>query len=439
MSANEPSDLIFSIGDVLMGVATCAVQIEGGDRNNNWYDWAQQPGTIKDGSSPERATDHWRRWREDTDLMAQLGLQTYRMGLEWSRLEPEQGRFERDVVERYREEIRAVKAAGIVPLVTLHHFTNPSWLQRAGEWTQRSTVERFLEFTRFVVEEFGDLVTDWCTINEPNVYASQSCLWNQAPPTRTGYGAVRAVLRNFAEAHCRAYDLIHEIQPEAKVGFAHHMRVFEPLDRRNPMHHVLTKLSSYLFQDAIADAMLLGRFGKVLGQPDTVEAGRRYFDYLGINYYSRTAVSKLDDGTFPGAPINDLGWEIHPDGLVQCVRELSAKYGGPVWITENGTCDNTDPEAFRCRFLADQLQAMSAANLPVERYYHWCFVDNWEWNDGDEPHFGIVAMDPDTGDRTVKPSGRLYADIIAHRGLTRAAYEEYVAPQRYKVLDGAPA
>ena len=247
------------------------------------------------------------------------------------------------------------------------------------------------------------------------------------------------MLRNFAEAHCRAYDLIHEIQPEAKVGFAHHMRVFEPLDRRNPMHHVFTKLSSYLFQDAIAAAMLLGRFGKVLGQPDTVEAGRRYFDYLGINYYSRTAVSKLDDGTFPGAPINDLGWEIYPDGLAQCVRELSAKYGGPVWITENGTCDNTDPEAFRCRFLAEQLQAMSAANLPVERYYHWCFVDDWEWNEGDEPHFGIVAMDPDTGDRTVKPSGRLYADIIARRGLTRAAYEEYVAPQRYKVLDGAPA
>ena len=155
------------------------------------------------------------------------------------------------------------------------------------------------------------------------------------------------MLRNFAEAHCRAYDLIHEIQPEAKVGFAPPMRLFEPLDRRNPMHHVFTKLSSYLFQDAIADAMLLGRFAKVLGQPDTVEAGRRYFDYLGINYYSRTAVSKLDDGTFPGAPINDLGWEIHPDGLVQCVRELSTKYGVPVWITENGTCDNTDPEAGR--------------------------------------------------------------------------------------------
>jgi beta-glucosidase len=428
--------LRFSIGDLRIGVATCATQIEGGRRDTNWADWAALPGRIKDGSTPLRTTDHWNRWREDTALMAELGLQVYRLGIEWSRIEPTPGDFDTEAIARYRDEIEAVRAAGIEPMVTLHHFTHPSWFEAIGGWTSEVAVETWLRFVRFCVEHLDDLVTDWCTINEPNVFATGGYLFGEFPPgRRNDWGAIRRVLRTMARAHCAAYDLIHELQPSAKVGFAHHLRVFEPLNPRNPVHRALARSNAYLFQEALTDAFLGGRFARVLGgQPDDVTPGRRY-DWLGINYYSRTAVSKMDDGTFPGAPVNDLGWEIHPEGLVTVARWLHERYPGPIWVTENGTCDNDD--SFRSLFLHDHLRAMATSGLPFERYYHWCFVDNWEWAEGNVPRFGIVALDDETLERTVKDSGRFLASIVAAGGVTEEAYAAHVAPQRYRV-DPAP-
>ncbi|MEO7069802.1 MAG: glycoside hydrolase family 1 protein [Nostocoides sp.] len=426
----------FSTGGLRIGVSTSALQIEGGDRNNNWYAWAQQPGRIGDGSSPVRATDHWNRWREDTALMADLGLQIYRMGVEWSRIEPREGEFDQAVLDRYRKELQALRDNGIEPLVTLHHFTNPLWFQEMGEWTAPRSVDLFLRFTRAVVEALGDVVSEWVTINEPNVYAAQFHLLKQGPPGTSSYRNVRKVLRHMAISHCAAYDLIHAIQPDAQVGVAHHLRVFAPLNPRHPVHRVLTRVNEHLFQTVLTDALLGGRFRSFLGpQPKGVRPGRHY-DYLGINYYSRTAVSKIDDGTFPGVPVNDLGWEIHPAGIVEVARDLHARYPGRIWVTENGTCDNGVTgrvERFRSRYVHDHLAAIAGSGLPFERYYHWCFVDNWEWAEGDRARFGIVHLDSETLDRTVKPSGRFLAQVIADRGVTEAAYAAYVASETYPV------
>ncbi|KGN37739.1 glycoside hydrolase family 1 protein [Knoellia subterranea] len=422
-------DLLFSTRDLLIGTATASLQIEGGDRNNNWYDWASLPGTIKDGSTPLRATDHWNRWREDTALMAELGLQVYRMSVEWSRIEPRPGEFDSAVLDRYREEIDAIRAAGIQPLVTLHHFSHPSWFQGLGEWTSDAAPDLFLRFVDTVVRALGDRVADWVTINEPNVYAVQGHLFGEAPPARRSWTGVRKVLRHMAIAHCRAYRRIHELVPDARVGFAHHARVFEPRNPRNPFHRAMTAFDRTLFQDVIADAMLGGRFARVLGSaPDDIAPGR-YYDYLGINYYSRTAVTGISDGTFPGAPVNDLGWEIHPAGLIDVARDLHRRYPAPIWVTENGTADAAD--AFRARFVHDHLAAIAGSDLPFERYYHWCFVDNWEWAEGESQRFGIVALDYETQERTVRDSGRFLAQVIADGGVTRANHDRFVAPQAY--------
>lgn len=396
--------------------------------------WASLPGTIADGSMPLRATDHWNRWREDTALMADLGLQTYRMSLEWSRIEPRPGEFDRAVIDRYREEITAIRDAGIRPLVTLHHFTHPTWFEGLGAFQNPASPDLFLRFVDEVVPAFADLVTDWVTINEPNVYAVQAHLFDEAPPARRSWAAVRNTLRHMAIAHCRAYRRIHELQSEANVGFAHHVRVFAPLNPRNPLHRAATAFNRALFQDQLADALLGGRFPRLLGaQPDDITPGRHY-DYLGINYHSRTAVSGIADGTFPGVPVNDLGWEVLPQGLVDLARDLHARHPGPIWVTENGTADAAD--AFRSRFVHEHLSAMAASGLPFERYYHWCFVDNWEWADGEEPRFGVVALDYDTLQRTVRDSGRFLARVIADGGVTRTAYDEFVAGQEYPRSDG---
>ena len=156
-----------------------------------------------------------------------------------------------------------------------------------------------------------------------------------------------AVLRNMAVSHIRGYEVIHGIQGDrAKVGIAHHARAFAPRNPRNPIHRGLTRLNRYLFQDIVADAHLAGKFHPLLGGakvPRGLPSGRHH-DFLGLNYYSRTAVDKFDAGTFVGAPVNDLGWEIHPERLVECARDLNERFGGPVWITENGTCDLGDLE-----------------------------------------------------------------------------------------------
>lgn len=156
----------------------------------------------------------------------------------------------------------------------------------------------------------------------------------------------------------------------------------------------------------------------------------RHYDWLGINYHSRTAVSGLDDGTFPNSPVNDLGWEVHPQGLVDVARWLHDRYPGPIWITENGTADNSD--SFRSRYLYDHLRAIAGSGLPIERYYHWTFTDNWEWAEGQTARFGLVEVDFATQRRTVRPSGAFYADIIENSGVTPDAFARWVAPQRYR-------
>ena len=410
----------FRLDGVLLGVATAATQIEGGCDTTNWADWAKTPGHIADGTTPVRATGHWERWREDTDLMASLGIQTYRFGVEWARLEPQPGVFSDEAFAHYRDEITLLRDKGIRPLLTLHHFNNPRWFESMGAFEHPDCVPIFLRFVERVVTELGDLVEDWCTINEPNVYATFGYLYGVFPPGAKSLPRTLRVMTNLAHAHITAYELIHALRAgkPTRVTFAVHLRVFDPANPANPVHRALARAQEFLFQEAVTEAMCTGRFRMPLRRPAGIREGR-YCDALGINYYSRSWVSKIGDAVRPGAELNDLGWEIYPEGLERVARWAHDRWPAPIWVTENGTADNT--ERFRTQFLHDHLEIVSAARatgLPFERFYHWCFVDNWEWAEGEVPRFGIVALDYATQERTVKPSGRFYADVIAAGGVT---------------------
>lgn len=410
----------FRLDGVLLGVATAATQIEGGCDTTNWADWAKTPGHIADGTTPVRATGHWERWREDTDLMASLGIQTYRFGVEWARLEPQPGVFSDEAFAHYRDEITLLRDKGIRPLLTLHHFNNPRWFESMGAFEHPDCVPIFLRFVERVVTELGDLVEDWCTINEPNVYATFGYLYGVFPPGAKSLPRTLRVMTNLAHAHITAYELIHALRAgkPTRVTFAIHLRVFDPANPANPVHRALARAQEFLFQEAVTEAMCTGRFRMPLRRPAGIREGR-YCDALGINYYSRSWVSKIGDAARPGAELNDLGWEIYPEGLERVARWAHDRWPAPIWVTENGTADNT--ERFRTQFLHDHLEIVSAARatgLPFERFYHWCFVDNWEWAEGEVPRFGIVALDYATQERTVKPSGRFYADVIAAGGVT---------------------
>lgn len=418
----------FSLGSLELGVATAATQIEGGHARTNWHRWAEQ-GRIVDGSSPVRANDHWNRVDTDIALLRELGVKHYRMGIEWARVEPAPATFDPSAIDHYRDELTKLRAAGITPLVTLHHFNNPLWFEDAGGFLSPNAVSVFKRYVEKMVRALGDLVDEWITINEPNIYGTHAYYFGEWPPGTKDFGTTIKVFTSMSVAHIEAYQLIHALQPHAKVGVAQHLRVFVPRVWFHPRHVTAALLMDWLFQGAIGKAMSKGRFHYPLVQPRGVKPGR-YYDFQGINYYSRSTVTDFSDAYAADVDINDLGWEIYPQGLLTIAEHLHRDYPGvPIYVTENGTADADD--AFRSRFLYDQLKLIAASSLPIERYYHWTFIDNWEWVAGEWARFGLVQLDYETQERTIRQSGHFYASIAANGGVTQEAYDTFVKPQAY--------
>ncbi len=410
----------------LMGCATAATQIEGGDTNNSWYDWSEQR-RIKDGSTSLRADDHYRLYREDARLMQDMGLEIYRMGLEFSRIEPQRGVFDSKAIEHYKDEMRLLNEKGIRVLVTLHHFANPMWFEHMGAFENSESVQIFTQYVEHVVEQFGDLCCEYVTINEPNVYAVNGFTFGEWPPAKKSVAATFKVMKNMAKAHLAAYETIHRVRKEhgfagrTMVGFANHYRVFVPYRSRNLIDKAVAKLFDLAFQGAITDAMAWGKFSFPLGLFSRKKGD--FCDYFGINYYTRSAMRGFENTFLPDRPVNDLGWELYPEGITLLSERFYKRYGKPVWITENGTCDSED--AFRTQYLYDHLKALSQTSAPVERYYHWTLMDNFEWLEGESARFGLVKVDYETQERTVRPSGRFFSEVIKNEGVTEEMCRAY--------------
>ena len=416
-----------------VGVASAATQIEGGDTTHSWNAWAEK-GHIKDGSSPCRANNHYQLWKEDTDLMHRMDIGIYRFGVEWARIEPEQGVYDQEAIKHYQDEIARLTKYGIKPLVTLHHFTNPMWFEEMGAFTKAENVKYFLSFVKEVVIAFGSTVNEYITINEPNVYATFGYFYGDWPPGDKSFFKATRVMSVMVAAHIRAYRLIHRVRKglgydDTKVSFANHMRVFDPADPKNPVHIVAVKATERFFQGSLSKAMYIGEFSWPISNVLDIPSGI-YCDFIGINYYTRSTVKGIADGIKEGAPINDLGWEIYPEGIVRCAQKAYNILQAPIYITENGTCDNTD--SFRSRYIYEHLKQISESDLPFERYYHWCFCDNFEWIEGETARFGIVKINYETQERAVNKSGEFFSEIIKNEGVTDDMYDEFVAVEKYK-------
>lgn len=405
--------------NLLLGTAA-ATQIEGGDQNNNWYGWYRQ------GYS-ENAAGRCSHWQEDLDLMSSMGIQCYRLEIEWSRVEPEDGVFDETAIAHYREEIQALLDRGISPLLTLHHFSTPLWLEARGGFANRDNITCYLLYVRKMVESLGDLVSEYITVNEPNVYAFNGYFEGIWPPGRKSLLDMSRVMTNLAAAHIEAYGLIRKTRlqmgfTDTRVGFANHLRSFAPRDPANPLHRFWSSRAEQIFQGSLTRAMCLGRTAFPVGKHPSIVPGR-YCDFHGVNYYTRSTVSGPADGVALGCAVSDLGWEIYPAGIAEAARKVYELLPRPIYITENGVCDNAD--RFRARYVAEHLRAICGSGLPVERYYHRCFCDGWEWTGGFAARFGLVHVNFDTQERTVKPSGKFYRRVIAEGGVSEALYREF--------------
>lgn len=445
MSA-ESRDLAFPEG-FLWGVATAAYQVEGGNTNCQWYEWERQ-GHLAAGERAGGACDWWRAAEQDFDRMASLHLNSLRLSLEWSRIEPEPGRYSDAAIQRYRQMLLALRQHAIQPLLTLHHFTNPLWLERIGAFESERVVPLFARYVRYCVEQLGDLCDFWCTVNEPNVYATVGYLLGKWPPGRTGdVRRLFGVQANLLRAHAAAYRAIHDVQPGARVGLAHHIRLFDPAHARNPLDRAAAAGQDAPFNGLVLDALAAGR-APLICRPlvGDLSVVRGTFDYLGLNYYTREMVA-FDPRrpanlfarrfTRPGAermepsPSGAAGetfGEIYPEGLSRVVRRLAA-YGKPIYVTENGFADGTDAQ--RPSALVRTLEALHgaiAAGAPVRGYFHWTLVDNFEWAEGWSAHFGLYSLDRATQDRTPRSSAEVYGRIAGANALPAALLARYGEP-----------
>ncbi len=427
----------------LWGTATASHQVEGGNTNNNWYAWENEPGRIIDGQKSGLACDWWGgRWKEDLEYASKDGQNTHRLSIEWSRIQPREDKWDKDALDNYRQMLKGMHKLGLKPMVTLHHFTDPLWLYESGGWENDKTPEYFAEYVRRVVSALKDQVDFWVTINEPAVYVAGGYIGGGFPPGKNDLGAAFAVMRNMLKGHTAAYRIIHELQPQAQVGYAKNYRGFEPSRSWFPPDVWITRFTSASFNDAFSGALLNGRLKFALKNEFIPEAINTQ-DFVGINYYSLEKVVfkplKFKDvfhrRYFPeGVEISETGFIANlPRGMTAALN-WARKFKLPIYITENGVEDSTD--SMRPHYTVQHLHKIWRAanfNWNIKGYYHWSQVDNFEWERAWSQRFGLWGLDVESQKRIRRGSVDLYAAICKENAISSDIVRKY-APKAFDEL-----
>jgi len=439
-AALSSTDLVFP-PHFLWGVSTSAHQVEGGISNNQWSAW-EANGYIKSGHSCGTACDWWKNAERDFDLARDLGLNALRLSVEWSRIEPRPGEWNESALQRYRGMLEALLERRIRPFVTLHHFTHPLWFEHAGGFLSPHACDLFERFSARVVAALGDLCNDWVTINEPNVYCAMAYALGEFPPGYSGQlGAALRALGSMARAHARAYRVIHRFRPDANVGWAQNFVVFKPV--RGGIDSVIAWLQHRLFNESFLRMVNDGSGGfplnRLLGDVSNV---RGTCDFVGLNVYSRFHVcfDRANPRQFygrmfvpPDVPQGDHGVEMpygeaFPQAITAAIASVR-RMNKPIFILENGVPDASD--RIRPWLLVNSLKETHRAisgGADVRGYFHWSLTDNFEWSEGWGLRFGLFALDQETQTRTVRPSGKLYSQIVRGNALTKDLLEQYSLP-----------
>jgi beta-glucosidase len=437
----------------LWGTASASHQCEGGNTNNQWYRWEQQ-GHILSGDTCGAACDWWQRAEADFELAEQMENNALRLSIEWSRIEPEEGHWDSAAIDRYRAMLSNLRRRYMVPIVTLHHFTEPLWFTERGGFTNAANSAFFVRYVKYVVSHLQDLCDFWITFNEPNVYAVMGYLIGTFPPGEHDLRRTLLVLRNLLQAHVEAFYAISELQPESRIGYCLHYRLFDPARPFWPPDVAAAALQEESFNWAILRAAETGHFSFPLNfalEPLRRAPGTR--DYHGVNYYTREMVrfdptrpGELFARRFkrPGAPANDPGLgesfgEIYPQGLYRVLKSIYKRTRGnkPLYITENGFSDVRDDR--RPRAILEHLAMVHRAiqeGIPVRGYLHWTLVDNFEWAGGWRVRFGLIELDPRTQERTPRVSASLFGEICRANAITEDIVERY-APTAMDTIFGS--
>ncbi len=393
------------------GSSTSAYQVEGGNSNSDWWHWEKNKKNITPSGA---ACRHYELFREDFELAKSLNHNAHRFSVEWSRVQPKAGEFSEAELKHYADVVDCLRGLGIEPVVTLHHFTNPLWLSQMGGWENKKTVDYFLSYVEKIISVLSGKVRYWVTINEPMVYTYYSYLKGDWPPQEKSFFKAKRVSNNLIQAHIDSYRLIHAIYKKnnlapPKVSIAQNMVCFSPCKkslRNNLAVYWRNKLFNFRPIDKLRAANAL--------------------DYIGLNYYSRnlidTAGWSVEDllintcgNNHDILPKNSLGWEIYPQGLFDLLAALK-KYKLPVFILENGIC--TEDDNLRWDYIRGHLKQIRKAmdkGVEVSGYLYWSLMDNFEWDKGFAPRFGLCAVDYSDFRRSPRESAKKFAQLILNR------------------------
>ncbi len=367
----------------LWGTATAAHQVEGGNWNNDWWEFEHRDGTPCVEVSGD-AVDHFHRYPSDLAMVAGLGFNAYRFSIEWSRIEPEEGEFSRAALDHYRRMMAACLEHGMVPVVTFHHFSTPRWAATVDTWADPVTAERFARFCERAVDAVGDLVGIACTINEPNIVALMGYMVGVFPPGRQDIDQYARSNDVLIDAHKRAVDALKAGPGDFPVGITIAMGDWDaPEGAEDTLARIRHQHEGIYLEAARGD------------------------DFVGVQAYSRTRLGAdgMPIGPEDGVEVLDMGYEYWPQALEVAVRHAADVAGVPVYVTENGI-GTTDDEQ-RIRYVRSALEGLGrclADGLDVRGYFYWSAMDNFEWALGYKPQFGLIAVDRTTQLRTMKPS-----------------------------------
>ncbi|MCK5061241.1 family 1 glycosylhydrolase [Candidatus Parcubacteria bacterium] len=386
----------------LWGTASSAYQVEGGIKND-WSIWEKSAKRkmklIKEKKHVHDficgdACDSYNRYKEDFRLARKMKNNAIRFGLEWARIQPKRDTWNVYAIKHYREMIKTAKEMGFITVVTLWHWTLPTWIANTDGWTNKKTIEDFKNYVDLVIKELGADIDYWVVLNEPMMYVFGAYLKAYHPPQKRSLVLAEKALKNLVQAQKQAYDQIHEYYPKAQVGYAAMLNYFEPASSWNPWTRLLARGLHHYWN---------ARF---------INKTRNSFDYMGINYYFHDRIIwrppfKKNKNIW----VSDKGWEIYPKGIYKMLKFVN-KYNKPIIITENGLADAEDKN--RVKFIKEHLAFIHKAiedGVDVQGYFHWSLLDNFEWSYGWTPKFGLYKVDRETFKRTPRPSAKEYGEI----------------------------
>ncbi len=429
-SSIDTGDVEFP-ANFVWGTATAAHQVEGDMPANNWTWWEDQTDKhgrprIHGGARSGKAVEHFSRYAEDIQRMRdELGVDSYRFSVAWSRIEPEEGRFDQHALDHYSQVIDTLLEAGITPMVTLHHFTHPLWFEQKGSFEHQENLKHFVRFSKEVFSQYSDRVPRWCTHNEPGPFAVMGWGLGAFPPGVRSPSRMVPVLANLMRSHDQVTRSLKAMPNgnSVEIGLVKNIFQFDPWRRWNPLHWGLARVLEEVYNDSILGYLKTGEFRvRVPGlrYAETISSGPAPGDFVGLNYYSHLMVTPFTSTeppfeTFarPGDIKVDMPYCIYPEGFYRALKQIG-EVGKPIYITENGLPDDRDDR--RAHWIQTYAYAMSRAmaeGVDVRGYHYWSLLDNFEWAEGWDPRFGLFGVDYETQERSLRKGARAFVDLVS--------------------------